>query len=122
MITKSLTQIFYLIIVNTMNSRQESFIMGVFSAVAIYLIMYGCGGLMRENYAPLTTAAPKTGDDVVKGLRALPYSIECTPGNEKGGYYTKALTPGGICGDQQYVNDAMHGYSIESGIGGNLLQ
>ena len=105
-----------------MNNRQESFIMGVFTAVAVYLILFGCGGLMKkEAYAPLTTSAPKTGDDVAKGFRELPYDIACTPGSENGAYYTKDLTPGGLCGDQQYVNDAMHSYSIESGIGGNLL-
>jgi hypothetical protein len=104
-----------------MNNRQESFIMGAFAAAAIFIIMNGCGK-SKEAYAPLTTSAPKTGDDVVKGLRELPYSIECTPGMENGGYYSKSLTPGGICGDQQYVNDVMHSYSIESGIGGNLLE
>ena len=104
-----------------MNNRQESFVIGLFTAVAVYLILFGCGGLMRENYSSLKTSAPKTGDDVVKGFRELPYDIACTPGNEKGGYYSKSLTPGGICGDQQYINDAMHSYVIEEGIGGNLL-
>tara|TARA_R110002074_G_scaffold111843_2_gene239724 strand:- start:731 stop:1045 length:315 start_codon:yes stop_codon:yes gene_type:complete len=103
-----------------MNRRQESFILGAFAAAAVYLIMNGCGK-SSENYAPLKTSAPKTGDDVVKGLRSLKYSIECVPGSETGGYYSKSLTPGGVCGDQQYVNDAMHSYSIEAGVGGNLL-
>ena len=103
-----------------MNSRQESFIMGAFAAALVYLILNGCGK-SSEKYAPLTTSAPKTGDDVAKGLRSLKYSLECVPGSKTGGYYTKNLTPGGVCDDQQYVNDVMHSYSIESGIGGNLL-
>lgn len=97
-----------------MNARQESFIMGVFAAVAVYLIMYGC----REKYATLTTSGSKSAG---KSILDLPYSEECMPGKENGAYYTKNLTPGGICGDQQFVNDAMHGYVIESGIGDNLL-
>ncbi len=103
-----------------MNSRQESFIMGAFAAALVYLILNGCGKSV-EKYAPLTTSAPKTGDDVSGGLRSLRYSLECVPGSKTGGYYTKNLTPGGVCDDQQYVNDVMHSYSIESGIGGNLL-
>tara|TARA_R110002096_G_scaffold218886_5_gene407118 strand:+ start:6385 stop:6720 length:336 start_codon:yes stop_codon:yes gene_type:complete len=52
----------------------------------------------------------------------LPYKAECTPGpSAKGSYYTIGLNPGGICGDQAWVNGAMSQYKITSGLGGSLL-
>ena len=41
-----------------MNSKHETMIYGVFSAVIIYLILFGCGGIMaqpvKETYIPGT--------------------------------------------------------------------
>lgn len=50
-----------------------------------------------------------------------PNKIECAPGPDAtADYYTKSLTPGGICGGQDYVN-ANNDYKITGGIGGSLL-
>ena len=76
---------------------------------------------VREKYILKPTMINTTGQAPEGGLRSLPYKKECTPGMENGAYYTKDLTPGGFCGDQAYVNAAMHKYSIDSGIGGSLL-
>ena len=51
----------------------------------------------------------------------LPYKMECTPGEEKGSYYSKDLTPGGICGAQEWTNKMMSNNPITGGIGGSLL-
>ena len=56
------------------------------------------------------------------GIFGLPYSLECVPGPQAtSGYYTKDLTPGGICGAQKYVESQAGDYKILSGIGGSLL-
>lgn len=76
----------------------------------------------RSGYAlkpaAITTTAPA---EEARGLDGLTYDMECTPGMEKGAYYTKSLTPGGFCGDQAAVNEAMHGYDITAGVGDTLL-
>jgi len=64
------------------------------------------------------TAGEEKGANVLDGLK---YDMECTPGLENGSYYSKSLTPGGFCGDQAAVNEAMHKYTIESGVGGSLM-
>lgn len=63
-------------------------------------------------------------EPIVQGsdLNKLPYTMDCVPGpGENASYYTKDLTPGGFCGDQKFVRDAMT-YSILDGIGGSLLE
>lgn len=76
----------------------------------------------RSGYAlkpaAITTTAPA---EEAKGLDGLTYDMECTPGMQNGAYYTKSLTPGGFCGDQAAVNEAMHGYGITAGVGDSLL-
>ena len=49
-------------------------------------------------------------------------SLSCVPGPEKeSSYYTMGLTPGGLCGDQDFVVSQMRDYKITDGIGGSLL-
>ena len=73
--------------------------------------------------APLVTRpgpAVKVGP---KSLDAIPSSLDCTPGpSENASYYTRGLTPGGMCGDQEYVRDQLRDYAIADGIGGSLLE
>jgi hypothetical protein len=48
-------------------------------------------------------------------------SLECTAGSGKeDSPYSVGLTPGGLCGAQQLVDDHA-GYAIEDGIGGSLI-
>jgi hypothetical protein len=37
-------------------------------------------------------------------------------------YYSSGLTPGGLCGDGDYVKDNMRDYAIADGVGGSLLE
>lgn len=50
----------------------------------------------------------------------LENKVECTPGRKDGSAYTKALTPGGLCGAQKLVSD-LASYEIADGIGGSLI-
>jgi len=50
----------------------------------------------------------------------LKTSIECVPGSPQSAYYTKSLTPGGICGDQAFVRKSADA-KIIGGIGGSLI-
>jgi len=119
------------------NDTQRMVAIAIMVAVVMYMLLgsnkecAGCGGKshykanmrrpVRERYILKPTMIGTTGQAPEGGLRSLPYKKECTPGMETGAYYTKDLTPGGLCGDQEYVNAAMHKYSIDSGIGGSLL-
>jgi len=43
----------------------------------------------------------------------LPDKLTCTPGPAKdAAYYNRTDNPGGICGDQQFVNDQMRKFNI----------
>jgi hypothetical protein len=56
-------------------------------------------------------------------LSEIPSSLECTPGpSEKAAYYTRGLTPGGLCGDGDMIREQIRDFSIEGGIGGSLLE
>jgi hypothetical protein len=49
--------------------------------------------------------------------------MECTPGMfSSTSAMSMGLTPGGICGDQDMIRKQMSEYSIDSGIGGGLLE
>jgi hypothetical protein len=49
-------------------------------------------------------------------------SLACVPGPQKeAAYYTMGMTPGGLCGDEDFVLSQMRDYSIANGIGGSLL-
>jgi hypothetical protein len=55
-----------------------------------------------------------------KSLFELENSMDCVPGAKDGSPYTKGLTPGGICGAQELVDD-LASYEIDGGIGGSLI-
>jgi len=51
----------------------------------------------------------------------LPYKLSCVPGPQAdASAYTLGLSPGGICGAQEFVADQAE-YVIDDGIGGSLL-
>ena len=92
--------------------------------IAIVVLMYvKCFmGMKKSGYKlypePVEVEPMISGDAITK----LPYTLECVPGPGKdAAYYTKDLTPGGFCGDQALVRDAMS-YKILSGVGGSLLE
>jgi len=49
--------------------------------------------------------------------------LNCVPGPAKrSSYYTMGLTPGGLCGDGNWVHDQQRKFTIQGGIGGSLLE
>jgi len=93
------------------------------ASAVIILVAVIAVSLFGKKSSPYTLKALVLKDDPPqKPLKSLKYDVACTPGpSPQGAYYTKALTPGGFCGDQELVNAAMHGYTITSGVGGSLL-
>ena len=89
----------------------------------IFLLIGYMTGLFRRHsgysLSPTDIQIKSVGDTVNSDLFALPYKLDCTPGQKLGAYYTKDLTPGGLCGGQKFVHDAA-AYSITGGIGGSL--
>lgn len=78
---------------------------------------YMLGPVISESEITATS----TGDDNFKGMMDLPYKMDCVPGPQAGASpYTKSLTPGGMCGIQEFVN-ARSNYVITGGIGESLL-
>lgn len=89
-------------------------------SIALVLILFR----MTSGYKNLNAldiqveAAPGSGDEFA--VQNLPSDIKCVPGADDSDYYTRGLTPGGICGGQKYVA-ATADYKITGGIGGSLL-
>ena len=55
-------------------------------------------------------------------LLDLPHDLKCTPGAVGSDSSNSwGLTPGGICGDQDLIRKQMREYTIDDGIGGDLL-
>jgi len=73
--------------------------------------------------ADLTTtpgAGMSAGPSSIFGLK---HDISCTASgfNPQSAYYSKSLTPGGWCKDMDFVRNQERDYTIDSGIGGSLL-
>jgi|LakMenE01Jun11ns_1017448.scaffolds.fasta_scaffold9184897_2 hypothetical protein len=74
----------------------------------------------QRRLRPVDLAAKYTQEG---DLFSLPYKMECTPGMfSSTSAMSMGLTPGGICGDQDMIRKQMSEYSIDSGIGGGLLE
>ena len=103
---------------NNKNTRQLLIFVAV--VVALMVLVRSCG---RSNYKPSPSTLNITSSaSNFKDIFSLPHSIDCVPGpTAKGSYYTKDLTPGGICGAQEYVRSQAEDYKIVDGIGGSLL-
>lgn len=70
--------------------------------------------------ADLTTRGTRGGPASIFAIRP---DLRCTPGpSAQAGYYTSGLTPGGLCGDMDFVHKQQRDYSILSGVGGPLME
>ena len=98
----------------------QAVIIGLLVAILVLLVQ-GRGATYMP--APLVT---NPGPEASKGpmsLTEIPSTLECTPGPaENASYYTRGLTPGGLCGDGDVVRNQIRDFSIENGIGGSLLE
>ena len=61
-----------------------------------------------------------SGPDSIFGLKN---KLGCVAGgfNPNSSFYSKDLTPGGICGDNDWIRNQQRDFEIKGGIGGSLL-
>lgn len=91
-------------------------------AVAVLLFFVVLRFLLRRSSgymgSPLNASYTNTNN-----ISNLDNSLACVVGpGESSGYYSRGLTPGGLCGDQKLIREQMRGYRILDGLGGSLLQ
>jgi hypothetical protein len=99
----------------------NALIIGLLTAILVMLVR----GQKKSMYepAPLVTQAGPTVRKQKGDLFSIQPSLECTPGpSEKAAYLTSGMTPGGLCGDQEFVRNQIRDYAIADGIGGSLLE
>ena len=98
----------------------QAVIIGLLVAILIMLVQ-GRGSTYEA--APLVTVVGSQASSGPSSLTEIPSSLECTPGpSEKAAYYTRGMTPGGLCGDGDMIREQIRDFSIEGGIGGSLLE
>jgi hypothetical protein len=98
----------------------QAVIIGLLVAILVMLVQ-GRGSSYEP--APLVTSAGMAATLGPSSLSEIPSSLECTPGpSESASYYTRGLTPGGLCGDGDMVREQIRDFSIDGGIGGSLLE
>ena len=74
----------------------------------------------RSMYQPRPVNLETSEEAGATSIFDLEHKIECVPGSPESAYYTKSLTPGGICGDQKFVKDSADA-KIIGGLGGSLI-
>ena len=98
----------------------QAVIIGLLVAILVLLVQ-GRGATYVP--APLLTNPGSQASSGPTSLTEIATSLECTPGpSEKAAYYTRGLTPGGLCGDSDMVRNQIRDFSIDGGIGGSLLE
>lgn len=98
----------------------QAVIIGLLVAILVMLVQ-GRGSTYEA--APLVTMPGPQASTGPMSLTEIPSSLECTAGpSEKAAYYSRGLTPGGLCGDGDMIRSQIRDFSIENGIGGSLLE
>lgn len=96
------------------NRTERNAITSILVLMAIIFVL----SVTRSNYSPRPITIKVKSE---KSIFDLEHKLECAPGQGKmGSVYTKSLTPGGLCGAQELVDDYAN-YGIEEGIGGSLI-
>ena len=88
----------------------------------LYQVTFGSSG--RSYMRDLSTTQGGAAASGPASILDLKTSLGCQPSgyNKDSAYYTKSLTPGGPCGDMDYVRNQQRDYEINDGIGGSLLE
>jgi len=101
----------------------QAVIIGLLVAILVLLVQGRGRSTATYMAAPLVTSAGPQASSGPTSLTEIPTSLECTPGTaENASYYTRGLTPGGLCGDGEMVRSQIRDFSTENGIGGSLLE
>ena len=91
--------------------------------IIVIVILLRQGTMSGYAAADLVTQPTSQAATQAQSIFDIRPNLECTPGpSENASYYTNGLTPGGLCGDGEFVRGQIRDYSIETGIGGSLLE
>jgi len=101
---------------NFMNSTTRQMITWIVIIIAIVIILQVLRG-PRSGYALHEISIKEKNTDSLFGGA---YDLKCVPGGEQGDYYTKGLSPGGMCGIQKTVSEQAE-YEMVGGIGEPLI-
>ena len=100
----------------------HAIIIGLLLAILMTLVKsqrtsgFETGAPLSINPGPMVAKQP----DNLFGINP---SIQCVAGpSEKADYYSRGLTPGGLCGGSEYVREQIRDYAIVDGVGGSLLE
>ena len=94
----------------------------VYTIVLLAALMYITSTVTSKYTTGMDIAVKAAhGSSPENDIKNLPSKLECVPGSDpKSDYYTRSLTPGGICNGQAFVV-ASANYEITGGIGEPLL-
>src|SRR5210317_425918 len=98
-----------------LNRANRTAIMALFVLIALIFMPGAMKSVSKYQPRPITIKAISE-----KSIFHLENKVECAAGYKDGSTYSKALTPGGLCGAREMVRDDA-GYEIEDGIGGSLI-
>lgn len=101
---------------NATNRNTLTAIAVVFCLLCVLMTMSG----RRSEYQPRPINLETDEAVMPTSIFDLEHKIDCVPGSPQSAYYTKSLTPGGICGDQEFVRRQADA-KIIGGIGGSLI-
>jgi hypothetical protein len=103
----------------------HAIIIGLLLAILVTLVKsqrttmtstYSSGAPIAINPGPMVAKQPAS-------MFSMDNSIQCVAGpSEKADYYSRGLTPGGLCGGSEYVREQIRDYAIVDGVGGSLLE
>jgi hypothetical protein len=97
----------------------NALIIGLLVTILIMLVR----GNEVSGFADLLTNPGKLVSKGPQSITEVKDSLKCTPGpSEEAGWYSRGLTPGGLCNDDEFVTNQMRDYTIADGIGGSLLE
>ena len=101
----------------------QSVIIGLLLAILVILVQGSSARSSTYEPAPIMiTPGPNVSADPTSIFDIKP-ALGCVAGPSKdAAYYSSGLTPGGLCGDGDYVKDNMRDYAIADGVGGSLLE
>lgn len=91
--------------------------------IVVVVMLSRQGGMSRFEPAMLQTTPTAKASSGPQSIFDIRPDLQCTPGPaENASYYTNGLTPGGLCGDGDFVRNQLREFNIENGIGGSLLE
>jgi len=97
----------------------------IIGLLIVVVVMLYRQSKMTSSYepGPLVTTPTAKASSGPQSIFEIRPNLECTPGPaENASYYTNGLTPGGLCGDGDFVKNQLREFNIENGIGGSLLE